>query len=70
MKHSITLTLQQIEDLDAIRVHLATRASKAYAKAENKTLHPWRNDHIAEGDRLLRQSHLINGIIKQIKANG
>ena len=36
MKHTINLTLQQIEDLEAIRVDLATRGDKAYGKASKK----------------------------------
>ena len=70
MKHTITLSLQQITDLEVIKADLASQASKAYAMSENKTLHPWRNDNIAQGDRFLRQSCLVHDSISQIKKNG
>jgi hypothetical protein len=36
MKHSITLTLQQITDLEAVHTDLVTRGDKAYGKASKK----------------------------------
>jgi hypothetical protein len=36
MKHTITLTLQQIEDLQAVHTDLVTRGDKSYGKASKK----------------------------------
>ena len=70
MKHTITLSLQQITDLEVIKADLASQATKAYAKCEDMTHSPQRNAHFYEGDRLLRQSCLVHDIISQIKKNG
>ena len=70
MKHTITLDLQQITDLDVIRVDLINRAGTFYARANNKILSPYFTENKREADRLMAQATLINSILSQIKKNG